>query len=81
MIEIPELKVEIPAGLFKIAGEELEKSETKVLLREAVEEKLRVLLLFKVVDNILKKSKLTDEQAKELAEELEEKVAKRHGLI
>lgn len=78
---MPELKVEIPAGLFKIAGEELEKSETKVLLREAVEEKLRVLLLFKVVDNILKKSKLTDEQAKELVEELEERVAKRHGLI
>jgi len=76
-----ELKVEIPAGLFKIAREELEKSETKVLFREAVEEKLRVLLLFKVVDNILEKSKLTDEQAKELAEELEERVAKRHGLI
>ena len=38
VIEMPELKVEIPAGLFKIAGEELEKSETKVLLREAVEE-------------------------------------------
>jgi polyhydroxyalkanoate synthesis regulator phasin len=34
-----------------------------------------------VVDNILKKSKLTDEQAKELAKELEERVAKRHGLI
>ncbi|HJH27141.1 MAG TPA: hypothetical protein C5S37_10340, partial [Methanophagales archaeon] len=73
--------IEIPAGLFKMAAEELKKSETKVLLREAVEEKLRVLLLFKVVDNILKKSKLTDEQAKELAEELEERVAKRHGLI
>jgi polyhydroxyalkanoate synthesis regulator phasin len=79
--EMGEVKIEIPAGLFKMAAEELEKSETKVLLREAVEEKLRVLLLFKVVDNILKKSKLTDEQAKELAEELEERVAKRHGLI
>ncbi len=76
-----EVKFEIPEGLFKMAAEELKKSETKVLLREAVEEKLRVLLLFKVVDNILKKSKLTDEQAKELAKELEERVAKRHGLI
>jgi len=81
VIEMAEIKVEIPVGLFKITREELEKSETKVLLREAVEEKLRVLLLFKVVDNILKKSKLADEQAKELAEELEERVAKRHGLI
>jgi len=77
---MPELKVEIPAGLYEIAGEELEMPETKTLLREAVGEKLRVLLLFKAVDNILKKSKLTDEQAKELTEELRGRVAKQYGL-
>jgi hypothetical protein len=76
-----EIVVRISEGLAKAVGEELEKPEVKVLFREAVEEKLRVLLLFKVVDNILKKSKLTDEQARELAEELRERVAKRHGLI
>ncbi len=78
---MPELVIEIPEVLAKAVGEELRKPETKVLFREAVEEKLRVLLLFKVVDNILKKSRLTDEQVKELAEELKERVAKRHGLI
>lgn len=76
-----ELKVEVSEGLLKIVGEELKKPETNVLFREAIEEKLRVLLLFKVTDNILKKSKLTDEHARELAEELKERVAKRHGLI
>ncbi len=76
-----ELTVEIPEGLLSMAGEELKRPETKVLFREAVEEKIRVLLLFKVVDNILKKSKLTDEQAVELAEELRGRVAKRHGIV
>jgi len=76
-----ELMIEIPDGLNEVLGSELECPETKVMFREAVEEKIRVLLLFKVVDDILKKSKLTGEQAKELADEVNEAVAIRHGLI
>ena len=76
-----EIVVEIPDGLKSVLGGEFERPETRVLFREAVEEKIRVLLLFKVVDSILKESKLTDEQAGELTEELREGVARRHGLI
>ena len=76
-----ELKVEIPERFIEMIGDELKSSDTKALLRSAVEDKLKVLLLFRVVDDILKKSKLTDEKAAELAEELKENVAKRHGLM
>ena len=38
-------------------------------------------VLWILADKILSKSRLTDEQAKELAEELKERVAKRHGLL
>jgi cellobiose-specific phosphotransferase system component IIA len=80
MIDMAEVVVKVPEGLTKAIGGELEKPETKILLREAVEEKLRVLLLFKVVDDILKKSKLTDEKFKEIVEEYKGRIAKRHGL-
>ncbi len=76
-----EVVVKIPAGLYKIVGDELKAPQTKALLREAVEEKLKLLVLFREVDRILSKSKLSDEQADELAEELRERVAKRHGLL
>jgi cellobiose-specific phosphotransferase system component IIA len=80
MIDMAEVVVRVPEGLTKAISGELEKPETKILLREAVEEKLRVLLLFKVVDDILKKSKLTDEKFKEIVEEYKGRIAKRHGL-
>ena len=35
---------------------------------------------FSVLDEIMSKSKLTDKQADKLANELKERVAKRHGL-
>lgn len=76
-----EVVVNIPAGLYKIAGDELKAPQTKALFSEAVEEKLKMLLLFKAVDRILSKSKLSDKHAEELAEELRERVAKRHGLL
>ncbi|HJH25493.1 MAG TPA: hypothetical protein C5S37_01695 [Methanophagales archaeon] len=38
-------------------------------------------ILWILADKILSKSRLTEEQAKELAEELKERVAKRHGLL
>ena len=51
-------------------------SELKKLADEMDEDVLWIL-----ADNILSKSRLTEEQANELAEELKEKVAKRHGLL
>ena len=37
-------------------------------------------LKFSIADEILSKSKLTEKQAFELADDLKERVAKRHGL-
>ena len=37
-------------------------------------------LKFSIADDILSKSKLTEEQAFKLADDLKERVAKRHGL-
>ncbi|MCG2718068.1 MAG: hypothetical protein L6408_04440 [Nanoarchaeota archaeon] len=81
MIGMCEIVVEIPDALKQITDEYLEEADTKLLLREAVEEKLKLLLLFKVVDKILKKSKLTDEKFNELVEEYRERLAKRYGVI
>jgi len=75
-----ELIVDIPPGLYKAAGEELNNPRIKALLGEAVEQKIRVLLLFKAVDEILSKSGLSDVKADELAEELRSRVAERHGI-
>ena len=75
-----ELKLKIPERFNEIIGDELEKPATKVLLRGAVEEKLKVLLLFKVVDDILKKSKLSDNNFSKLVEEYRDNLAKRYGI-
>ena len=75
-----ELKIEIPDRFNEIIGDELKKSSTKSLLREAVEDKLNVLLLFKAVDDILKKSKLSDDKFSELVEEYRDNLAKRYGI-
>ncbi|MBS3114264.1 hypothetical protein J4448_04120 [Candidatus Woesearchaeota archaeon] len=79
-VDMVELKVEIPERFTKIIGDELKKSSTKALLREAVEEKLKVLLLFKAVDGILKKSKLSDDNFSKLVEEYRGNLAKRYGI-
>ncbi len=81
VIGMCEIVVEIPDALKQITDEYLEEADTKLLLREAVEEKLKLLLLFKVVDKILKKSKLTDEKFNELVEEYRERLAKSYGVI
>ena len=75
-----ELKIEIPERFNKIIGDELKKPATKALLREAVEDKLKVLLLFKAVDDVLKKSKLSDDNFSELVEEYRDNLAKRYGI-
>ena len=75
-----ELKVRIPEGLDRIIGSELDKPETKALLEEAVEEKLKIIVLSTVVDSILSKSKLTDGKFEELVKEYRKGLAKAHGV-
>lgn len=75
-----ELRVEISESFKEIIGDELKKPATKSLLRGAVEEKLKILLLFKAVDGILKKSKLSDKDFSGLVEEYRNNLAKRYGI-
>jgi hypothetical protein len=70
-----EYVIDIPPELYGLAAEELKKAQTKKLLQEAVEQKIKTLILFGAVDKILKKSALSDEKAAELAEELNRRVA------
>jgi len=79
-IKMAELKVEIPERFIEMIGDELKKSDTKVLLRNAVEEKLKLLLLFKAVNDILKDSKLSDNDFSKLVEEYRDNLAKRYGI-
>ncbi len=67
-----ELKIDIniPAEL---------RDEFETALGKVVEQFVRR-IEFSMADEILSKSKLTNKQADELADELKEKVAKRHGL-
>jgi len=74
-----ELKIEIPKG-FEVIKDELENPDTKSILKSAVEEKLKVLLLFKIVDDALKKSKLSEDNFSQLVEEYRENLSKRYNL-
>ena len=77
------VELDIPKGYEKSI--ELSSKEWKDSFRlafisaldKAVEEKVA----FKTLKVLAKKSKLTDEQAMKLAEELKERVARRHGLL
>ena len=64
------IKLDVPSEM---------KDEFKIALEKVVKQFTRSLRFSLIKDN-LKASKLTDEQANELAEELKERVAKRHGL-
>ncbi len=69
MAEI-EIKVDVPEGY---------KDKFEIALAKVIEQFVRN-LRFAVADEILSKSKLTDEQVEKLAEGLKERVAKRHAL-
>jgi len=75
-----EFTVKIPDRFKEIMGEELKKPATKVLLSNAVEEKLKMLLLFKVADGILNKSKLSDNDFSKLVEEFRDNLAKKYEI-
>lgn len=75
-----ELKVEIPDEL-EVLVRGMNKEELSQIVSKALKDKSSEALLFKYADEILKKSKMTDELALKLGNELKERVAKRHGLI
>lgn len=51
------------------------------LSRESIFERFERFLLLKTADEVLKKSKLSKEDAIKLGEEVKHAVAKRHGLV
>ena len=70
-ISIPE---EIESGV-----KELNKEEINLLVLKALKEKLSERLMFRVADELLKDSKITDELALKWGTELKERAAKRHS--
>lgn len=73
------IKIKIPEEL-KLGFRELTKEEVVALVSKALKERLAEKLMFKVADELLKNSKMTDELASQLGSELKERVAKRHDL-
>ena len=65
------IKVDVPDKL---------ESEYKSALRRVVDRFMEE-VDFSLANEILSKSKLTEQQAKELADEVKEAVAKRHGVM
>ena len=80
VIKMSELTFKIPDGLDKIVGDMLNRPETKAYLNAGIEERLKTLILFEVVNKILSKSELTDERFDELVDEYRDRLAARYGV-
>ncbi len=73
------LKVDIPEEL-KLVAKQMDKKALDRIVAKALKEESSKILAFKIADELLKKSKMTDKLALKLGDELKERVAKRHGL-
>jgi len=69
--------VEIPEEL-KLGFKELSKGEINSVISAALREKLSEKLMFKVANELLKNSEITDELALEWGSKLKERAAKKH---
>lgn len=74
-----EVRIEIPKELEEEI-KKLEKNEINMIVYKALKERLNERFLFKMANELLKGSKLTDREIEKFSRELKEKVAKRHGL-
>ena len=66
--------------IIKVDVRDKLESEFKSALKRVVDKFMQE-VDFSLANKILSKSKLTEKQAKELADEVKEAVAKRHGVI
>lgn len=71
------VKVKVPEEL-KLGYDELSKEEISALLSKVLRERLAERLMFKLADDLLKNSEITDELALQWGSELKERVAKIH---
>ena len=74
-----ELKIEIPDEL-EVGYKELSKEEINSVVAKALKERLSEKLMFRVADELLKNSKISDEMSCKWGSERKELVAKRPGL-
>ncbi len=74
-----EFVVDVPEEL-KSGFKQLGKEEINAVVCKALKERLSERLMFRIADELLKNSEITDELALEWGSELKERVAKRHGL-
>ena len=72
MVEIPDES--------EVGSKELSKEELNGIVSKALKERLSERLMFKLADELLKNSEITDEMTLKWGSELKEMVAKRHGL-
>ena len=70
-----ELKFELPKDLEYVANK-LDKKELNGIIKTALKEKLSEAFLFKIADELLKNSKMTDELALKLGSELKQRAYK-----
>ena len=75
--EMAELKVKVPDELI-VGFKELTKEDINLLVSNALKERISERLMFKVADELLKNSKITDELALKWGSELKERAAKKH---
>ena len=79
-VKMAELKIEIPDEL-EVGSKEFSREEINSVVVKALKERLSEKLMFRIADELLKNSKITEEMAFKWGSELKESVAKRHGLI
>lgn len=77
------VELDVPKGYEKsieLSSKEWKDSFRLAFIR-ALDKTVGEKVAFKTLKRLARKSKLTDEQAMKLAEELKERVARRHGLL
>jgi len=78
LIKMAEMVVEIPEEL-RLGFKELGKEEINSVVSRALREKLSERLMFRVADELLKDSEITDELALRWGSELKERAVKKRG--
>lgn len=74
---MPEIKVDVSDDVALIV-EQLDADEIRQIVTAALRERASEELLYDVADDLLRESELTDERARELADDLKERIARRH---
>lgn len=75
---MPEIRVDVSDDVALLV-EQLSPEQLNRIVTAALRERASEALLYDLADDILRESELTDERARELADDLKQRVANRHG--